>query len=127
MRGWAGARSTRATSIWDEILPAAPSREVYAGSHRHDGIFALAGPSARSGEVARANILDVAPTLLYLLQEAIPTDLEGRLLTEAILPALLDERPPEYANPRSAAGSRSATADASAEVEERLRSLGYLE
>jgi predicted AlkP superfamily phosphohydrolase/phosphomutase len=123
-----GTLKSRPASIWDEISPPGGA-ESYVGSHRHNGIFALAGPSARRGQVARASILDVAPTLLYVLGEAIPTNLEGRILSEAIEPAVLDERSPEYVDPVEfePQSRRSATPDASAEVEERLRSLGYLE
>jgi len=123
-----GTLKTRPASIWDEISPPGGA-ESYVGSHRHDGIIALTGPSARAGQIAHASILDVAPTMLYLLGEGIPTDLEGRILTEAIDPAVLDERPPEYVDPVEfePQSRRSATPTGSAEVEERLRSLGYLE
>ena len=68
--------------------------------------------------------------MLYLLGEPIPADLEGRLLTEAIEPALLDARPPVYADAPRDRGRRPSTSyegESHAEVEERLRSLGYLE
>ena len=101
----------------------------YVGSHRHEGIFALSGPSATNAGRSEIGIADVAPTVLYLLGEPLPADLEGRLVAEAIDPALLDRRPPEYddsgpfelervrgTRPRRRRRSRSASAG-----------LGYIE
>jgi hypothetical protein len=102
---------------------------AYTGSHRHEGLIALSGPSAASGTTLAAGIEDVAPTALYLLGEPVPTELEGRVLTEAIVPDVLDERPPDYedAVPIEVGASRGYDDEEAAEVENRLRSLGYVE
>ena len=123
-----GALTYRTDDLWDKItIDGSP--ESYVGSHRHDGIFALTGPAARPGHV-HARIEDVAPTILYLLGEAVPPEFEGRVLTEAIAEELLDVRPPEYAEEHEAVAIRGRTAyagEAVDEVEARLRSLGYVE
>jgi predicted AlkP superfamily phosphohydrolase/phosphomutase len=118
-------------AIWDDIELEPGSRHAYVGSHRHEGVFALAGPSATAGPRTFAGIEDVAPTVLYLLGERIPVELEGRLLAEALDPALLDARPPEYddesapfAVEHDAEGYAPEEAE---EVERRLRGLGYIE
>jgi arylsulfatase A-like enzyme len=124
-----GNLKSRAESLWDRIEIEPGSAHSYVGSHRHEGIVVLAGPSAAQGVKISARIEDVAPTLLYLLGEPVPTELEGRVLLEAIVPDLLDRRPPEYAED-GAAGATEAQhyrAEESAEVEERLRGLGYIE
>jgi predicted AlkP superfamily phosphohydrolase/phosphomutase len=126
---WLGKGNlTRRTPVFGDgvEIRAHPSRR-YAGSHRPDGVCVLAGPAARPGaELSGASLLDVAPTVLYLLGEAIPTELEGRLLAEALDPALLDARPPEFvdAAPTRVDADRR---DSPPDVEERLRSLGYIE
>jgi hypothetical protein len=76
-----------------------------------------------------ADLADVAPTILYLLGQPLPTDLDGRLVMEAIEPGLLEERPPEYADLEgvSVGAAESYAPGDEASVEERLRSLGYLE
>jgi hypothetical protein len=73
--------------------------------------------------------VDVVPTMLYLLGEAIPADLEGRILMEALRPDLLDERPPEYDDTPAEFTAQEAELEqeGAAEVERRLRGLGYLE
>jgi predicted AlkP superfamily phosphohydrolase/phosphomutase len=128
---WVGKASlTRRTPIWDTIKIATAGNEMYVGTHRREGIFALAGPSATAGEVMGANIEDIAPTIFYLLGEPIPSDLEGRLLEAAIRPELLAGRPPVYTDVAGVVASgelQDYSAEELAEVEERLRDLGYLE
>ncbi len=126
---WLGKGNLKSPTptIWDEIAIQG-SKQAYVGSHRLEGIVALSGPSARPGGSIFADLRDVAPTILYLLGEAVPIELEGRVIEEALDLALLDARPPEY---REAGAVQVAAAPAgkadSAELEERLRGLGYIE
>jgi predicted AlkP superfamily phosphohydrolase/phosphomutase len=124
-----GNLKSSSTELWDRIEIEPGSTHSYVGSHRHEGIVTLAGPSAAAGVPLSASILDVAPTILYLLDRPIPAQLEGRVLFEAIAPELLDARPVVYDDEASleVAHARRAAADEGGEVEERLRSLGYLE
>ncbi|MGH2997081.1 MAG: hypothetical protein ACRDM9_12270, partial [Gaiellaceae bacterium] len=119
----------RGETIWDAIEIEPGSEQVYVGSHRHEGIFALAGPSAAVAPRTLAGIEDIAPTVLYLLGEPLPSDLEGRVIAEAIEPSLLDDRPPEYDDSTriEVARAESYSADDADAVESRLRGLGYLE
>lgn len=67
----------------DEVV--AQRRQV-DGTHRPAGIFIGHGPSFDRGETLEPlNILDVAPLILTLLGVAVPSDLEGRVPTEALL------------------------------------------
>jgi predicted AlkP superfamily phosphohydrolase/phosphomutase len=124
-----GNLKSRAESLWDRIEIEPGSAHSYVGSHRHEGLVVLAGPSAARGVRLSARIEDIAPTLLYLLGEPVSTRLEGRILVEAIVPDLLERRPPEYAD--DDAGERREAEhyapEESAEVEARLRGLGYIE
>jgi arylsulfatase A-like enzyme len=92
-------------------------------------MFLLAGPAARAGARLAAGVLDVAPTVYYLLDEPIPLDFEGRVLTEALEPTLLDARAARYAELAEIelAEPRGYDEAGAAAVEERLRDLGYLE
>jgi hypothetical protein len=93
-----------------------------SGSHRADGLFALAGPGVSAGEVMGAGIADMAPTILALLDVPAPADWDGRPL-----PCL------RAAGMRSAAarGSLPPAVDYDAPEEEslvrRLTQLGYFE
>jgi predicted AlkP superfamily phosphohydrolase/phosphomutase len=119
----------RSESLWDRIEIESSSHS-YVGSHRVEGIVSLTGPSAAAGRTIEADIADVAPTILYLLDQPLPSDLDGRLITEALDPAVLDERPPEYSDAESevlVSDADGYSAEDEKAVEERLRSLGYLE
>ena len=100
------------------------------GHHRPEGILLAAGPHIRHGNaVTDASITDVAPTVLYLRRTPIPDDLDGRVLTELITSTWLDVQPPrcERVRPISKVQAEIAYTDEEAtEIEERLRSLGYL-
>jgi predicted AlkP superfamily phosphohydrolase/phosphomutase len=124
-----GNLRSRGASLWDRIELEPGSRHSYVGSHRHEGVMALAGPSARKGGKIAADIADVAPTILYLLSQPLATDFDGRLVTEGIDSGVLEQRPPEYADLEgvSVGVVESYDADDEESVEERLRSLGYLE
>jgi predicted AlkP superfamily phosphohydrolase/phosphomutase len=57
----------------------------FAASHRLDGVLMLCGGPIRPGfSFADANIVDVAPTVLYLMGLPVPEDMDGRVLIEAI-------------------------------------------
>ena len=101
------------------------------GNHRPEGIVILHGPSFADGpELAGARIVDLAPTILHALRLPIPTDMDGRVLAEAFRPEAGRE-PVEYVAPTEEdADDRPAdgySAQESAQIEERLRGLGYLE
>ncbi len=93
------------------------------GSHRPKGFFAAAGPRvARVGEID-ARIADVTATLLARMDVAVPPELAGRVLFEALESiGSADARPLPWAE-------RHRTNDEADErrVEERLRALGYID
>ena len=53
-------------------------------NHAHDGLYVLVAPGVEPGRTAGRGIADVAPTLLELLGEPVPAEMEGTsLLTPA--------------------------------------------
>ena len=59
-----------------------------------DGALLLRGDGVRRGEgLATARIVDLVPTLLYAARLPIARDFDGRVLTEAFEPALLQSVP----------------------------------
>ena len=95
-----------------------------SGCHRSEGIFIASGAGIRPREaVSGANLMDLAPTILHLLGLPVRSEMDGRVLTEIMegaAPIQYKEAQPHV--------SRETGLDAEdeAEVEERLRSLGYL-
>lgn len=96
------------------------------GGHTPHGILIAAGPDIADGATLDAPALaDLAPTVLHLLGEAVPPDMDGRVLEEL---ATLS-RPVRYGTApavREVAPGAGLSAAEQAEVEEQLRQLGYL-
>jgi len=93
------------------------------------GIFFAQGPAIKKGAtVSGAEIIDVAPTILYLLGLPVPADMDGRLLEGIFEEGVLEERPVVFEDAKQAverAQHQFSRAEQEA-IEERLRGLGYL-
>jgi predicted AlkP superfamily phosphohydrolase/phosphomutase len=84
------------TPLWRRLVGALTGTAVGSATHAGapDGVLFVAGGGIRPGAVpARASVLDVAPTLLYLLGLPVARDMEGRVLTEILDPAFASENP----------------------------------
>lgn len=106
-------------------------RQAARGRHRPDGILVFYGePVAGGVAVDGAGLPDLAPTLLALLDQPVPEGMDGRVLQTPF-------RQPLAATPSAGAaqphGGEEQVAESgyseeeTAWIEERLRSLGYLE
>jgi hypothetical protein len=92
----------------------------------------MKGSNIRSGfKAAGARIIDLAPTILYLMDAAVPADMDGRVLEEVISPKYFQQNPPRYTQPPLNGGTKPSgvaySEEESSKIEERLRSLGYIE
>lgn len=104
------------------------------GNHRMEGILIAHGrpfrgavAGARAAGAPPARLEDVFPSLAYLLDEPVPTDLDGRVLEEIFAGDVLASRTPRtVAPPPRPATPPSLSADEHRDVLERLRRLGYL-
>ena len=96
-----------------------------SGCHRRHGFLIASGPELRQGATLEdARIVDLAPTILHIMGEPVPDHMDGRVLTEAFL----TNRQVMHKSVDSAAkGTQDKlNAEDAQEVEQRLRSLGYL-
>lgn len=98
-----------------------------SGCHRREGIFIACGPSINENlHLSKANILDLAPTILQLLGNPVPRLMDGQVLQSIFREpadiAYVDEEEAVTGKVSSQALSEEETR----QVEERLRSLGYL-
>ncbi len=105
-----------------------------SGNHSTHGILLLRGPHVKKNlEIAGANLLDVAPTILALLGRPIGKDMDGRVLTDAIDPAFLDRQPVQFIESYDLLLGKRPTTPLEdpelglAEVKQRLQDLGYIE
>lgn len=100
-----------------------------SGTHTMRGIFFAQGPGIKKGAtVSRAEIIDVAPTILYLLGLPVPADMDGQVLEGIFEEGALEERPVAFEGATQAAERpRHQFSPAEQEaIEERLKGLGYL-
>ena len=134
------------------LYPPERTDSIQRGAHESEGILIARGPRIKKGStVSGAHIYDIAPTLLYLQDQAIPEGLDGTVLTEIFTenhrnrhPVRTDEAVPHASEPDavqmdpadSAMSAKSSVPlessvkldprDARA-IEDRLRGLGYIE
>jgi len=100
-----------------------------SGCHRMHGVMignaAAVKPAMR---LDAARIYDIAPTLLYLMGEPVPADMDGRVLTEIVAEDYLLANPIGYSQAdESAPANEIEYSEAeNAEVIESLKNLGYI-
>jgi predicted AlkP superfamily phosphohydrolase/phosphomutase len=76
-----------AVPFWRRVLSGWGIGPAVSGTHSAapDGFIAAVGDGVRAGGVIRgASVLDVAPTVLYLMGLPVARDMEGRVLTEIV-------------------------------------------
>ena len=92
------------------------------------GILVMAGRGIISGrEFVGARLFDFVPTLMYLLDEPVAKDLDGKILMDAVAPDFRASHPLRYVETYGRPvvdGER--TRELSPEEIERLKALGYL-
>jgi predicted AlkP superfamily phosphohydrolase/phosphomutase len=99
----------------------------FSGYHVMRGMLAMAGPEVRAGEsIEGAAIVDVAPTILHLLDLPVQPGLDGAVLERALTedavaarPVRVSEIPVAFVPPAAGDFERSS-------IEQSLRDLGYL-
>jgi predicted AlkP superfamily phosphohydrolase/phosphomutase len=102
----------------------------WGGTHRLNGILIARGRVLKTAtDIKSAQLIDLAPTLLYLLGVPVPEDMDGKVLTSAVRPDFLAAHPVRGGIASGVSETRPSgyTEEESAKVEERLRALGYLE
>lgn len=96
-----------------------------SGCHRQHGILIARGPEIERGKkVTNCHIMDLAPTILHLTGLPVLADMDGKVLSDMVSSSRPVERTAPGAPSPEAYGSLSAEEEA--EVEDRLRALGYL-
>jgi predicted AlkP superfamily phosphohydrolase/phosphomutase len=101
------------------------------GGHTLDGIFLAHGPAIAQTEVQDASLIDLAPTILHILGQPIPPDMDGRVLSTIFDASYLAQHPIQPGNqPAHFATSTSSseyTEAEEAEIIEQFRQLGYVD
>jgi predicted AlkP superfamily phosphohydrolase/phosphomutase len=103
---------------------------VISGDHRVHGILFARGPFIRRGvRVQDANLVDIAPTVLYAMKEPVPRDMDGRVVQELFEESFSRENQVQLSDASgdgSGPGEGYSVKDEEV-IAERLKALGYLE
>ena len=104
----------------------------WGGTHRLHGILVAKGPHFKKNvEISGARLIDFAPTLLYLLGQPVPRDMDGKVLSDLFKTEYLQSHPIVYDDEKEDLPTLTRGGDYSeeeaAQVEERLKALGYIE
>jgi len=107
-----------------------PTPHAVGGVHRPEGVYAFAGQGIvpTPGLGARANLVDIAPTMMAALGRPVPASMTGKPLLQLFNP------PPTVTVAADDAGEQPRTSERPVytkaeerEIEKRLADLGYLE
>jgi arylsulfatase A-like enzyme len=91
------------------------------------GVYCFSGPGIESGDSIEASLLDIAPTILYALDEPIPTVMDGDVLTAAFIEDVRERRTPKGQPLEQLVDTGTTQADRDTDaVEDRLEDLGYI-
>lgn len=100
-----------------------------SGEHLAEGILIVSGPEIKKLDDLgqRSEIIDIAPTVLYLLGQEIPAEMDGRLLDFIIKDEFIASNPLKFNDDKVSTSEKYLITEEEAKiVEERLKSLGYL-
>jgi predicted AlkP superfamily phosphohydrolase/phosphomutase len=104
------------------------------GTHRTSGVLMIDAPGVQLGHTHSAELRDVAPTILAMLGGRQPVSMTGRVLNELWTGEETPAEKPRATHLASAPDANHAfdqphafSATAQAQVESRLRELGYIE
>ncbi len=103
-----------------------------SGHHKMNGIFVIKrkGVVKENHSIQSARIFDLAPTILYLLGIPVPSDMEGRVLTEIFQEDYLKRNKIKYKKVERKIDPKDRkavyTKKEEEEVKKQLRDLGYI-
>lgn len=106
-----------------------------SGNHTLHGILIMAGPDIKNNiQLKECSVLDITPTILYMLGLPVGEDMDGAVLKEAFTKRYLQKNPVQYIKSYEGMNriqdqkSNGINRDKEVEKEllERLRTLGYI-
>ena len=106
----------------------APSR-LFNGCHRKDGMVVLkGGPILPGTRMEPHDIVDLAPTILYLLGYPVPDNMDGNVMVDALVSGYLEDHPVEFMESdwEAALDDTGFSSEEETIIAERLKGLGYL-
>lgn len=97
--------------------------KVDPGHHAFEGMFCVAGNNIKKGFTSRARLVDMMPTILQIVGNALPDDLDGRVISD-IFESFREEKYIQSDDNQSSRTERGK--EDFDKVAARLESLGYI-
>ena len=104
-----------------------------SGSHRKNGIIIISGKPIRNTKISPASVLDVLPTIFYLLGMPVAKDFDGSIIENAIESSYLQKNPVNFIKTYETeryVERKSVSIDSTQKFDDamiqRLRALGYI-
>ncbi len=118
-------------SVFLERLSIDSSDFEHTGTHRLNGTLVLqaAGVIKKGVAIEGAGLADVAPTILYIMGQPVPGNMDGRVLTEVFEDEFMAANGPvrhDADDGHEKAEKVAYSDDDKKEMEEKLKGLGYL-
>jgi predicted AlkP superfamily phosphohydrolase/phosphomutase len=112
--------------------PLTPYKTIKTGAHSSSyarrGFFSVSGKSIKKNFFCCSSILDIAPTILHMLGTAIPSDIDGNVLTQIFREdSSITKREIQYTTPstESLEEQYSYSEEEKESIRRRLERLGY--
>jgi predicted AlkP superfamily phosphohydrolase/phosphomutase len=100
-----------------------------SGEHLAEGILIASGPAIKKmgASIQQSEIIDIAPTVLYLLGQEIPSEMDGKMLDFMIKNEFITDNTLKFNDENISRSDKYLINEEEAKIiEERLKSLGYL-
>lgn len=104
---------------------------IWSGKHEENGIICLKGLGIKKGfKLTDAKIIDIVPTILYLMGYPLVRDFDGTVLVDAIEESFLKSNPVRYTEAYKigipSENGKTFSEENSRDIKDKLENLGYL-
>ncbi len=107
------------------------TRIMRSGEHRSDGIFIARGRNLKKKEeIPSIHIMDLTPTILYLLGHSVPDDMDGKVATQIFKEEFFTNRSVKFRKAKEwqrPSIRETYSEDQEKRIKEKLKGLGYIE
>jgi len=108
------------------------NQHKHLGIHHRDGIFAVSGENIQKDLNVAADIVDIAPTILFYLGLPVDREMDGKILTNIFTDGFLQQNQPKFYNEEMYSeledkpSKNSFNQDDEQMIGQRLKDLGYI-